>query len=212
MSAEPNGFVREAPWLLLVGGAPASGKTQLARQLAARYGALLCTKDQLKEVLFDTLGTGHAEASTAALPAGAARAGFTPPPPDWSRRLSDASFALMFQLTPALLHARRPVLLEGNFRPGEHEAPLAALLSVAHAQLIQILCFASSATRAARLAARAGDPTRHPAHQDARIDVHRPAPSFLALPGARLSYDSDLDAQCAFEQLCRELDGRLPAL
>ena len=203
MSAEPNGFVRDAPWLLLVGGAPASGKTQLARQLAARYGALLCSKDQLKEVLFDTLGTGQAVA---------APAGTTLPPPGWSRRLSDASFALMFQLAPALLHAGRPVLLEGNFRPGEHEAPLAALLSAAHGKLIQILCFASIATRAARLAARVGDPTRHRAHQDARIDVHRPAPSFLALPGVRLSYDSDLDPQRAFGQLCRELDRRLLVL
>jgi hypothetical protein len=201
MRTEPTGFIPGAPWLLLVGGAPASGKTQLARQLAAHYGALLCTKDQIKEVLFDTLGTGP---QSAADPAPAAAR--------WSRRLSDASFELMFQLAPALLHAQRPVLLEGNFRPGEHEVPVAALLSAGRAQLIQILCYASIATRAARLAARASDPTRHPAHQDARIDVHRPAPSFLALPGVQLRYDSDLDPPRALERLLAELDARLPAL
>lgn len=203
MSAEPNGFSTDTPCLLMVGGAPASGKTQLARQLAARYGALLCTKDQIKEVLFDTLGTGAGAASVAA-PAASAQ--------HWSRRLSDASFALMFRLAPTLLHARRPVLLEGNFRPGEHEPAVGPLLSVSGARLIQILCYASIATRAARLAARAGDPTRHPAHGDARIDVHRPAPSFLALPGARLSYDSDLERRRALEQLYAQLDGWLSVL
>jgi hypothetical protein len=203
MRTEPTGFVPGTPWLLLVGGAPGSGKTQLARALAARYGALLCAKDQIKEVLFDTLGTGPESAAALAPAAGAS---------PWSRRLSDASFALMFQLAPALLHAQRPLLLEGNFRPGEHEPVLAALLAGARAQLIQILCCASVATRAARLAARADDATRHPAHQDARIDVHRPAPSFLVLPGLQLSYESDLDAPGALEQLFTRLDARLPPL
>jgi len=209
MSAEPNGFGSGTPWLLLVGGAPASGKTLLARQLAARYGALLCTKDQIKEVLFDTLGTGEDAASLTAASSTAAPRPLSAPAARWSRRLSDASFALLFGLAPALLHARRPVLLEGNFRPGEHEAALAALLCASRARLIQILCHASIATRAARLAARAGDPTRHPAHQDAHIDVHRAAPSFLALPGLRLSYDSELASSRALEQLCEQLDARL---
>ena len=194
---------------MLVGGAPASGKTQLARQLAARYGALLCAKDQIKEVLFDTLGTGPQSAASPAVsasPAASAGAGL------WSRRLSDASFALMFHLAPALLHAQRPLLLEGNFRPGEHESAVAPLLCAGRAQLIQILCYASIATRAARLAARADDATRHPAHQDARIDVHRPAPCFLALPGMQLSYDSELDPRGALERLFAELDVRLPLL
>src|SRR6185437_12780589 len=142
MIAEPNGFGSGTPWLLLVGGAPASGKTLLARQLAARYGALLCTKDQIKEVLFDTLGIGEDAASLTATSAAALRP-LSAPAARWSRRLSDASFALLFGLAPALLHVRRPVLLEGNFRPGEHEAALAALLSASRARLIQILCHAS---------------------------------------------------------------------
>ena len=195
MSAKPNGSAAAPPWLLLVGGAPGSGKTQLARQLATRYGAPLCTKDTLKEILFDTLGTAPPEPASEV-----AR---------WSRRLSDASFALMFHVASLLLPAQRCVLLEGNFRPGEHEAPLAALLAGSGARLIQILCHARPATRAARLAARAGDPTRHPGHRDAHIDVQLPEPGFLVLRGLRLGFDSDAACDRALATLCRELDARL---
>lgn len=183
MGSEPNGSGAITPHLLLVGGAPASGKTQLARALAARYGAALCAKDEIKEILFETLGVRAP-----------------------SRRLSDASFALQFHFAATLLRVHRCVLLEGNFRPGEHETPLRALLAVTGAQPLQVLCQASSATRAARLVARAGDPQRHPAHHDARIDPQQPGPGFLELPGVRLNCSSDRDPLQAFAALCAELD------
>src|ERR1700683_3060087 len=44
------------PQLLLLTGAPASGKTQLAGRLVERYGACGCSKDEIKELLFDHLG------------------------------------------------------------------------------------------------------------------------------------------------------------
>ncbi len=96
LSAAPD-----PPRLLLLTGAPATGKTRLAAALATRRGACLCSKDEIKELLFDALGTGGA---------------------DYSRRLSDASFALLFALLPRLLRPGRLLLLEGNFRPGRHEA------------------------------------------------------------------------------------------
>jgi len=169
--------------LLLIGGAPASGKTQLARRLSQRYGAILCSKDALKEILFGTLGTGEA--------LGAARE-------RWSRNLSDASFALMFHLAgllspppppppPPPTASRRLLILEGNFRPGEHERALQAL----RVPIVQILCEASASTRALRLAARAADLTRHPAHHDENVDASAPTPGFLELPGTRLRFDTD---------------------
>jgi predicted kinase len=201
MQAEPNVSRSPAPCLLLVGGAPASGKTHLAGLLATRYGAALCGKDALKEILFETLGIGARPREEAL---GDDRAG-------WSRRLSNASFALMFHFALLLLRSRRLLLLEGNFRPGEHEGPLAELLSAGGASLVQILCRAGAATRAARLAARASDPGRHPAHRDVDIDVTRPLPDFLQLPGMRLGFDSEAGAP-ALESLCRKLDALLPAL
>jgi predicted kinase len=50
-----------------------------------------------------------------------------------SRRLSDASFAVMFAVARDCLHAGTDVILEGNFRSGEHEAALSASISDANA-------------------------------------------------------------------------------
>src|SRR6266508_4058354 len=66
--------------LLLVTGAPSSGKTTLAVPLARHLGLPLITKDTIKEALFDTLGTGDHT---------------------WSTRLGAASFLEQPADTPA---------------------------------------------------------------------------------------------------------------
>ncbi len=53
---DPDGG--QLPTLVLVTGAPGSGKTTLAMPLARHLGLPLITKDTIKEALFDTLGTG----------------------------------------------------------------------------------------------------------------------------------------------------------
>ncbi len=169
----------------------------------AHPGLCVISKDELKEILFDTLGAGDAA---------------------WSRRLSDASFALMFAQVPKLLRPATLLLLEGNFRPGEHEPLLQRALGVLkaskaprdahspglHVSVAQVLLCASTATRAARLAARAADPQRHAAHRDALRDARqdeRPlAAAFLDLPGPRLSFDSEADPQSALAALYAQLD------
>lgn len=171
--------------LLLITGAPASGKTRLASALVGRLGANHCTKDEIKETLLDLLGTADAA---------------------WSRRLSDASFALMFQFAPRLMLPGKLLLLEGNFRPGEHEGPLRGVIDRTGASLLQIRCIAAAATRAARLASRALDHTRHPGHQDYRLEAQEASTdggmnAFLELPGPRLIFDSDAPWEGEFAAL-----------
>jgi predicted kinase len=177
---------RVRPQLLLITGAPATGKSQLAERLARRYHACRCSKDEIKELLFDSLGEGDAQ---------------------WSRRLSNASFALLFAYAPRLLSGARLLLMEGNFRSGEHAPVLASMLAAAAAELAQILCQANAATCAARLAARAADPSRHPGHRDREFASTGEPAGFLDLPGPRWGFHSDREGEPEWLSLCRQIDG-----
>jgi hypothetical protein len=120
--------VRQAR-LILISGLPGTGKSTLARVLAQRYALPLICKDTIKEPLFDLIGAVDRAAS---------------------RRLSDASFAAMFALARDCLRAGSDLILEGNFRPGEHEAALIAALPAA-------------APSTAAISSRAADPAPHTA-------------------------------------------------
>jgi predicted kinase len=170
--------------LIAITGLPASGKSMLARELARRLNAQVLAKDSIKEPLLEVLGPGDRS---------------------HSRRLSDASFAVLFALARemlthlaavALTPRRGPappavLILEGNFRPGEHEASFNQLLSQG-VRLVQIECRIEESVRTERLRRRAGDPARHSGHRDAELVIAETnaVAGFLALPGKRVGFDS----------------------
>jgi len=159
--------------VFLVTGLPASGKTTLARALARALKVPLLSKDAIKEPLLDALGAGDRAAS---------------------RALSDASFAVLFALADECLGVTRTVVLEGNFRPGEHEPLLQGLLARhGPATCTQVLCRVPEPLRQQRLRARAVDGARHPGHQDAgwvaQADLSGDA--FLAIAGPQIVLCTD---------------------
>jgi len=174
--------------LIIVTGLPASGKSTLAAELARLLRVPLIGKDLIKESLFEVLGSGDSA---------------------HSRQLSTASFAVQFAVARELLAAGHRIILEGNFRPGEHERPLLDALpedcdpSVA---IAQILCHVEEPERLARLRRRCSDPGRHPGHRDAQLAL---APThggsaFVDLPGKRIEHDGE-GSQAGHEELAAEL-------
>jgi predicted kinase len=159
--------------VIVVMGLPGAGKSTLAHELTRRYRLPVLAKDFIKESLLDVLGAPDAASS---------------------RTLSDASFAAMFRIAAEWVREGHGFILEGNFRPGEHEAPLRN--GLASAQVAQVLCHVPEEDRLARLAARENDPGRHAGHrfgerQSAAGPASRmnPADAFLDLPSARFVHD-----------------------
>ncbi len=163
-----------SPRLIVVTGLPATGKSTFARELARLLNVPLIAKDMIKEPLFDVLGTGDRT---------------------HSRQLSTASFAIQFAVARELLMSGQGVIIEGNFRPGEHERPLLAALPLGSEPAVtiaQILCRIEEVERIARLQRRATDPARHAGHNDAQLALGsmHDGGTFLDLPGQRIELDA----------------------
>ena len=126
-------------------------------------------------------------------------AGHTAP----SRLLSDASFAVIFSMARELLSTGANVILEGNFRVGEHERPLLGALPQELPRSAQILCRVAEPVRQRRLSARHTDPDRHRGHADiGRVAAHAArCDGFLDLAGARILFDSGQTAAGLPEEL-----------
>jgi predicted kinase len=183
----------QSPRLIVVTGLPATGKSSLARELAQLLRAPLASKDMIKEPLLDVLGAGDEL---------------------HSRLLSTASFAILFALARELLACSPRVIVEGNFRPGEHERPLLQALppgSDPAGAIVQILCRIEESERIVRLKRRAMDPARHAGHRDAARVAAADNGGFLELPGRRIelsSYDDALSPRALAESMLADVNLR----
>ncbi len=131
--------------LVVITGAPCTGKSSVARLLARRLSLPLIGKDAIKEQLFDSLGTGDR---------------------DWSRRLSRASFDLMYRFAEMTLRARQGCIVEGNFKPAEETLYLNRLIESTGCEVAQIVCHSPAKVIWARHSMRAKQQHRHPGHVD----------------------------------------------
>ncbi|MCB0174272.1 MAG: AAA family ATPase [Anaerolineae bacterium] len=135
-----------SPKLIVVTGAPATGKTVLARYLAQTLELPLISKDEIKEQLLDEC---------------------EPFDPDRSKTIGEISFNRLFQLIEGELRAKRSLVAEANFKwtLGHHNR-FQKLQQQVECCTIQIHCRAASATILDRFQKRVTSGQRHPGHND----------------------------------------------
>jgi predicted kinase len=172
------------PRLVIVGGAPGTGKTTLARELAARLALPLIAKDDVKEAIADALGTGDVARS---------------------RELGAAAFEVMRAVARRSLAGGASVMLESNFHIERSAKLLRELVGMSEARIV--VCRTSDTARRERFAGRAAGGGRHPVHLDAFVlesqwedasffDLDLGVPTLAVDTTA--TYAPDLDAIVAF--------------
>jgi predicted kinase len=151
--------VHPYPLLLIVTGLPCSGKTTVARKIAAELGLPLLTKDDIKERLFDTLGWSDR---------------------NWSRKLGGATYELLYYVIETMLASGISLAVESNFPPLETQERLRKIKEKTSFRAAIIECVAQSDVLQERWRHRAERGSRHPGHNDAaaleeflaHIDAH----------------------------------------
>ena len=132
--------------LVVVTGAPATGKTTVGRALMHQLGYPLISKDDVKESLADVLGTGDRERS---------------------RELGAAAYAVMQRLATRMLDERVNVILEANFWRERAEPWLRTLAQGRDAAVI--VCSVAPEVRRERFRSRGAAGERHAIHLDREI-------------------------------------------
>ncbi|HEY7348634.1 MAG TPA: AAA family ATPase [Ktedonobacterales bacterium] len=134
------------PVVYIVNGLPGTGKTTLAKRLAADAALPVFSRDDLHETLYDALDC---------------RSNGLPP------ALGSATFALLYHVAGLVLAAGQSLIVEGFFgRPALRTAEFLRLQHRYDFEPFQILCRADGQVLLDRFLARAGTLERHASHQD----------------------------------------------
>ena len=135
-----------APMLILITGAPCTGKTTIAQHLAGKFQLPVVHKDDIKERLFDRLGWKTDR--------------------QWSKLLSLASFDLLYYFIDAQLNAGQSLIAEANFKADFDTPFILGLQELYPFTTFQIYCYADREILMQRFVERGNSTERHAGHID----------------------------------------------
>jgi len=166
----------DRPLLVVVSGAPASGKTGVAERLAESLGIPFLVKDTFKEVMYEAIGSDEA----------------------LEPAIERAGLEILFRVAEAQLAAGVSVVAESNFDARTDTAPFLALCRDKDVALVQVHCHRDEDALLQRFAERAASGDRHPGHGDepedvgeVRADLRAGRWEPLDLPGPLVTFDKD---------------------
>jgi predicted kinase len=141
--------VKKRPRLVIVSGSSASGKSSIARELAAEMGLAVLALDDLKEGLFDSLGVPKDDAE--------------------SERLDNAANQHNDRLGRRIIESGVGLVVEGNFWRGRAALTLGPLVARSRPAIVH--CQIAPAAMVKRIKKRVeGKKPRHPGHTDGEAD------------------------------------------
>jgi predicted kinase len=142
--------VRDSLTLIVVSGAPGTGKSTIAGALGDELRFAVLSLDPIKEALADVLGLGDE---------------------DWSNRVGDAAAEVVFRLSAAFPDA----VAEGWWRGARRDRAVAEF-----AGAIEVFCHCDPRLAGERATTRIADGRRHPIHRDVINPAMADRVAFLA--------------------------------
>lgn len=129
--------------MVVITGAPATGKTTLSNQLANKFNLPKINKDEIKERLFENLQVENKE---------------------WSIQLGIASFELTYLFVEKLAQTGKMFIVEGNFDNKYASRIFDAIRIKYNYKVIQLYCHVSENILYDRFIERNLSGNRHPGH------------------------------------------------